>query len=60
MERIGRVDLALVAVAASYVNTLTAEQAIEHSGPANPISTCRRTMNNGRGTDRTDLRGCKT
>ncbi len=30
MARIGRVDLALVAVAASYVNTLTAEQAIEH------------------------------
>ena len=30
MERIGRTDLALVAVAASYLNTLTAEQAIEH------------------------------
>ena len=30
MERIGRVGLALVAVAASYVNTLTAGQAIEH------------------------------
>ena len=30
MQRIGRVDLALVAVAASYLNTLTAEQAIEH------------------------------
>jgi L-ascorbate metabolism protein UlaG (beta-lactamase superfamily) len=30
MERVGRVDLALVAVAASYLNTLTAEQAIEH------------------------------
>jgi L-ascorbate metabolism protein UlaG (beta-lactamase superfamily) len=30
MERIGRVDLALIAVAAPYLNTLTAEQAIEH------------------------------
>lgn len=30
MERIGRVDLALIAVAASYLNTLTVEQAIEH------------------------------
>jgi L-ascorbate metabolism protein UlaG (beta-lactamase superfamily) len=30
MQRVGRVDLALVAVAASYLNTLTAEQAIEH------------------------------
>jgi L-ascorbate metabolism protein UlaG (beta-lactamase superfamily) len=30
MERVGRVDLALVAVAASYLNTLTADQAIEH------------------------------
>jgi len=30
MERVGRVDLALVAVAASYLNTLTAERAIEH------------------------------
>jgi L-ascorbate metabolism protein UlaG (beta-lactamase superfamily) len=30
MDRVGRVDLALVAVAASYLNTLTAEQAIEH------------------------------
>jgi hypothetical protein len=30
VERVGRVDLALVAVAASYLNTLTAEQAIEH------------------------------
>jgi L-ascorbate metabolism protein UlaG (beta-lactamase superfamily) len=30
MERVGRTDLALVAVAASYLNTLTAEQAIEH------------------------------
>jgi len=30
MERVGRIDLALVAVAASYLNTLTAEQAIEH------------------------------
>lgn len=30
MQRVGRVDLALVAVAASYLNTLTAEQALEH------------------------------
>jgi L-ascorbate metabolism protein UlaG (beta-lactamase superfamily) len=30
MQRAGRVDLALVAVAASYLNTLTAEQAVEH------------------------------
>ena len=30
MERVGRVDLALVAVAASYLNTLTVEQALEH------------------------------
>jgi L-ascorbate metabolism protein UlaG (beta-lactamase superfamily) len=30
MERVGRIDLAFVAVAASYLNTLTAEQAIEH------------------------------
>jgi L-ascorbate metabolism protein UlaG (beta-lactamase superfamily) len=30
MERVGRVDLALVAVAASYLPSLTAEQAIEH------------------------------
>jgi L-ascorbate metabolism protein UlaG (beta-lactamase superfamily) len=30
MDRVGRVDLALVAVAASYLNTLTAKQAIEH------------------------------
>jgi L-ascorbate metabolism protein UlaG (beta-lactamase superfamily) len=30
MVRVGRADLALVAVAASYLNTLTAEQAIEH------------------------------
>jgi L-ascorbate metabolism protein UlaG (beta-lactamase superfamily) len=31
MARVGRVDLGLVAVAASYLNTLTAEQAIEHA-----------------------------
>src|SRR5262249_34410660 len=30
MQRVGRVDLALIAVAASYLNTLTAEQALEH------------------------------
>ena len=30
MERIGRVDVALVAVAASYLNTLTIQQALEH------------------------------
>lgn len=30
MRRVGRIDLALVAVAAPYLNTLTAEQAIEH------------------------------
>jgi L-ascorbate metabolism protein UlaG (beta-lactamase superfamily) len=30
MRRVGRVDLALVAVAASYLNTLTVEQALEH------------------------------
>jgi L-ascorbate metabolism protein UlaG (beta-lactamase superfamily) len=30
MQRVGRVDLALVAVAASYLNILTAEQAVEH------------------------------
>ncbi len=30
MRRAGRVDLALVAVAASYLNTLTVEQALEH------------------------------
>jgi L-ascorbate metabolism protein UlaG (beta-lactamase superfamily) len=30
MQRVGRVDLALVAVAASYLNTLTVEQALEH------------------------------
>jgi L-ascorbate metabolism protein UlaG (beta-lactamase superfamily) len=30
MERVGRVDLALVAVGASYLNTLTVEQALEH------------------------------
>jgi L-ascorbate metabolism protein UlaG (beta-lactamase superfamily) len=30
MERVGRVDLALVAVAASYLPSLTAAQAIEH------------------------------
>ena len=30
MARVGRVDLALVAVAASYLNTLTVEQALEH------------------------------
>jgi L-ascorbate metabolism protein UlaG (beta-lactamase superfamily) len=30
MERVGRVDLAIVAVAASYLNTLTTEQALEH------------------------------
>jgi hypothetical protein len=31
MQRVGRVDLALVAVAASYLNTLTVEQALEHA-----------------------------
>jgi len=30
MRRVGRVDLALVAVAASYLNTLTVAQALEH------------------------------
>jgi L-ascorbate metabolism protein UlaG (beta-lactamase superfamily) len=30
MQRTGRVDLALIAVAASYLNTLTVEQALEH------------------------------
>jgi L-ascorbate metabolism protein UlaG (beta-lactamase superfamily) len=30
LERVGRVDLALVAVGASYLNTLTVEQALEH------------------------------
>src|SRR5499427_6894147 len=30
MQRVGRVDLALVAVAASYLNTLTVAQALEH------------------------------
>jgi L-ascorbate metabolism protein UlaG (beta-lactamase superfamily) len=30
MERVGRVDVALVAVAASYLNTLTVGQALEH------------------------------
>jgi L-ascorbate metabolism protein UlaG (beta-lactamase superfamily) len=30
MRRVGRVDLALVAVAATYLNTLTVEQALEH------------------------------
>jgi L-ascorbate metabolism protein UlaG (beta-lactamase superfamily) len=30
MRRAGRVDLALVAVAASYLNTLTVEQALDH------------------------------
>ena len=30
MERAGRVDLALVAVGATYLNTLTSEQALEH------------------------------
>jgi L-ascorbate metabolism protein UlaG (beta-lactamase superfamily) len=30
MRRAGRVDLALIAVAASYLNTLTVEQALEH------------------------------
>ena len=30
MEKIGRVDVALVAVAASYLNTVTVEQALEH------------------------------
>jgi L-ascorbate metabolism protein UlaG (beta-lactamase superfamily) len=30
MQRVGRVDLALIAVAASYLNTLTVEQALEH------------------------------
>ena len=30
MQRVGRVDLALIAVAASYLNTLTVAQALEH------------------------------
>jgi L-ascorbate metabolism protein UlaG (beta-lactamase superfamily) len=30
MERVGRVDLALVAVSAAYLNGLTSEQALEH------------------------------
>ena len=30
MERIGRVDVALVAVSASYLNTVTVPQALEH------------------------------
>jgi L-ascorbate metabolism protein UlaG (beta-lactamase superfamily) len=30
MQRAGRVDLGLIAVAASYLNTLTVEQALEH------------------------------
>ena len=30
MERIGRVDVALVAVSASFLNTLTVQQALEH------------------------------
>jgi L-ascorbate metabolism protein UlaG (beta-lactamase superfamily) len=30
MERVGRVDVALVAVSASFLNTLTVEQALEH------------------------------
>ena len=30
MERVGRVDVALVAVAASFLNTLTVQQALEH------------------------------
>ena len=30
MERVGRVDLALVAVAASYLNTLALQQGLEH------------------------------
>jgi L-ascorbate metabolism protein UlaG (beta-lactamase superfamily) len=31
MQRVSRVDLGLIAVAASYLNTLTVEQAIEHA-----------------------------
>ncbi len=31
VRRVGRVDLALLAVAASYLNTLTVEQALEHA-----------------------------
>jgi L-ascorbate metabolism protein UlaG (beta-lactamase superfamily) len=30
MERVGRVDVALVAVSASYLNTVTVPQALEH------------------------------
>ena len=30
MERVGRVDVGLIAVGASYLNTLTVEQALEH------------------------------
>ena len=36
MARVGRVDLALVAVAASYLNTLTVEQALEHARTYRP------------------------
>jgi hypothetical protein len=36
MARVGRVDLALVAVAASYLNTLTVEQALEHVNTYKP------------------------
>jgi hypothetical protein len=36
MARVGRVDLALVAVAASYLNTLTIAQALEHARTYKP------------------------
>ena len=36
MARIGRVDVALVAVAASFLNTLTVEQALEHARTYKP------------------------
>lgn len=36
MQRIGKVDLAIVAIAADYLNTLTVAQALEHMRTYNP------------------------
>jgi hypothetical protein len=44
MERTGRVDVALVAVSASYLNTVTVPQALEHIRTYKPTSFPRITM----------------
>ena len=43
MDRVGRVDVAIVAVSASFLNTLTIEQASSTCARTNPTCTSRRT-----------------